>query len=276
MSSGSTEKPSRSVVIEQGNLVVVKPIFLMLGDTNVDFISANLLAATGIAYLLEYIDARITAAALLLTILPLRLIFPRPNLPKGAYGVDVDTISIDLYMPGSAQEVYEGITVDVLINNAALGAAGDPFEQPVELVERMTTFNCISLVQLSLKFGNDMIRRGRGWTLHVSSVGGALGIKPRPKHLPRKQTLRAAFSEALSIELRAYPGITNILLMAGSAHTQFITRAYAEETVMMAASGAVEDPRSVAMVGYKALCKGKHAAFSSWNAMLVEGVDGGD
>jgi uncharacterized protein len=75
-----------------------------------------------------------------------------------------------------------------------------------------------------------------------------------------------AFSEALSVELRGYPGIVNTQLMPGPTHTQFITRSHAEETFMMAASGAVEDPRRVAIAGYQGLCKGKRMVFSSWNA----------
>lgn len=75
-----------------------------------------------------------------------------------------------------------------------------------------------------------------------------------------------AFSEALSLELRTYPGIVNTQLMPGPTHTQFVTRAHAEETFMMAASGAVEDPKAVAMAGYKALCKGKRMVFGSWNS----------
>jgi short-subunit dehydrogenase len=80
-----------------------------------------------------------------------------------------------------------------------------------------------------------------------------------------KHYLRA-FSEALSIELRGYPGLVNTQLMPGPAQTQFITRAHAEELFMMAASGAVEDPRQVARAGYQGLCRGKRMVFSSWNA----------
>jgi short-subunit dehydrogenase len=78
-----------------------------------------------------------------------------------------------------------------------------------------------------------------------------------------------AFSEALSVELRAYPGVVNTQLMPGPTHTQFITRAHAEETFMMAASGAVEDPKAVAMAGYIGLCKGKREVFSSYNAAFT-------
>lgn len=71
------------------------------------------------------------------------------------------------------------------------------------------------------------------------------------------------------MELRAYPGVTNTQLMPGPTHTQFITRAHAEETVMMAASCAVEDPKAVALAGYKGLCLGKRMIFSSWNAAIT-------
>lgn len=78
-----------------------------------------------------------------------------------------------------------------------------------------------------------------------------------------------AFSEALSVELRAYPGIINTQLNPGPVHTQFVTRAHAEETVMMGATNAVEDPKDVAMAGYQGLCKGKRMVFSSWNAAFT-------
>ncbi len=78
-----------------------------------------------------------------------------------------------------------------------------------------------------------------------------------------------AFSEALSVELRAYPGVVSTQLMPGPTHTQFITRAHAEETFMMGASGAVEDARAVALAGYKGLCRGKRMVFSSWNAAFT-------
>jgi len=38
---------------------------------------------------------------------------------------------------------------------------------------------------------------------------------------------------------------------------------------MMAASGAVEDPKAVARAGYDGLCKRKRMVFSSWNAAVT-------
>jgi len=93
------------------------------------------------------------------------------------YGRKTYTISSDLSIPGAARKLYDyvtekGFVVDVLVNGAALGGAGDTFEQSIELAEGMTTLNCTSLVVLWQLFGKDMIKRGRGWMLQISSVGG--------------------------------------------------------------------------------------------------------
>lgn len=129
---------------------------------------------------------------------------------KDKYGKTVHAITTDLSLSGSAQKLYdkvtkEGLQVDVLVNNAGLGAEGDSLEQPLDLVERM---NCTSLVQLTQLFGGDMIKRGSGWMLQVPSVGGRffsslhaltfktcshyrrVDVESRPKPLPRHQALR--------------------------------------------------------------------------------------
>lgn len=193
----------------------------------------------------------------------------KDNVTK-KYGKTSHIITTDLSLPGSAKQLYDHIrkndlVVDVLVNGAGLGGAGDTLEQPIEMVERMTHLNCTSLVQLSQLFGRDMIERGQGWMLQISSVGGWMASPGHNIYHATKHYVRA-FSESLSLELRAHPGIVNTQLMPGPTQTQFITRAHAEETVMMAASGAVEDPKAVAWAGYNGLCKGKRMVFSSWNA----------
>jgi len=182
----------------------------------------------------------------------------------------VHTIASDLSIPGAAKQLYDhvksqGHNVDILVNDAGLGGAGETLEQPIEFAERMITLNCIALVQLTQLFGRDMAARGRGWILQISSVGGWMATPHHNIYHATKHFVRA-FSEALSVELRAYPGLVNTQLMPGPVHTQFVPRAHAEELFMMSAPGMVEDPKLVARAGYKGLCKGKRMVFSSWNA----------
>lgn len=73
-----------------------------------------------------------------------------------------------------------------------------------------------------------------------------------------------AFSEALSFELRAYPGVINTQIMPGPTKTQWSTRAQAGETVMFGLTGGANDAKQVAMVAYDGMCKQKRMVFSSW------------
>jgi short-subunit dehydrogenase len=189
------------------------------------------------------------------------------------YGKSAEILALDLSLAGSAKHLYDTVTgnghvVDILVNAAGLGGAGATLEQPIELAERMTTLNCITLVQLSQLFGKDMAKRGRGWMLQVSSVGGWIASPGQNIYHASKHYVRA-FSEALSVELRAYPGLTNTQLMSGPTHTQWVTSSQAEDTFMADASGAIEDPKAVAMAGYKGLCQGKTMVFGSWNAAII-------
>jgi NADPH:quinone reductase-like Zn-dependent oxidoreductase len=87
------------------------------------------------------------------------------------------TITSDLSVSGAAKRLYEevhekGLQVDILVNGAGLGGAGETFSQSIDLAERMTMLNCVSLVQLTQLFGGDMIKREKGWIMQISSVGG--------------------------------------------------------------------------------------------------------
>ncbi|KFA81345.1 hypothetical protein S40288_11717 [Stachybotrys chartarum IBT 40288] len=57
--------------------------------------------------------------------------------------------------------------------------------------------------------------------------------------------------------------------MPGPTHTQWVTRANADELFMTGASGAVGDSKAVAKAGYDGLCRGKYMVFSSWNAAFT-------
>jgi uncharacterized protein len=184
------------------------------------------------------------------------------------HGRKAHIVVSDLSVIGSAKKLYDhvtsqGLEVDVLVNDAGLGASGDTMEMPLDLVERMTTLNCISLVQLTQLFGSDMIKRQRGWILNVSSTLGWMASPGQNLYHATKHFVRA-FSEDLSIEMRAYPNIVLTQLMPGPVRTQFITRSHAEETFIFAGSGTVEEPSQVAEAGYDGLCKRKRMVFSSW------------
>jgi hypothetical protein len=217
------QQPSHKA-IDNGNPARFKPVYLVLDDINVDFISASVtfLATLCVVFLQFAPTKTFSAAALILA--PLRIFFPRPTNPEGLAlitgassgigaeltyilagkghdlilvgrnedqlaavkrnvtkvgrtGVTCHTIATDLSVPGAAEQLYDrvkslGLAVDILVNGAGLGGAGETLEQSIDFTERMTTLNCTALVQLTQLFGKDMARRGRGWMLQISSVGG--------------------------------------------------------------------------------------------------------
>lgn len=138
-----------------------------------------------------------------------------------------DVLVCDLSVTGSAKKLYEHVKkqdriVDVLVNGAGLGGAGSTLEQPIEFTERMTILNCVSPVQLTQLFGNDMIERRRGWLLHISSVGGKFSER-RPilkimltndrmdgftgtKHIPCHQALRSSLFRSLVCRIACLSG----------------------------------------------------------------------
>jgi len=192
------------------------------------------------------------------------------------YNRKVHLIASDLSVSGAAKQLYDhiiskGFTVDVLVNNAGLGAAGETLEQSIDLVERMTILNCITLVQLTQLFGSDMAKRGQGWILQNSSIGGWMASPHHNIYHATKHYVRA-FSEALSFELRAYPGVVNTQIMPGPTQTQWPTRADAEETMMFGPPGATNDPKRVAEAAYYGLCNRKRMVFSSWGDAIMSTV----
>lgn len=133
-------------------------------------------ASSGIGAELSYIFAQKGHELILVGRNEEQLAAVKKNVEDKFKGVAY-TIAADLSLIGAAEKLYEtvkgrNLEVDILVNGAGLGGAGDTFEQSIELAERMTVLNCISLVQLSQLFGGDMIKRGRGWMLQISSVGG--------------------------------------------------------------------------------------------------------
>jgi len=133
-------------------------------------------ASSGIGAELSYIFAKKGHDLILVGRNEEQLEAVRRNVEE-KYGRSSHTISTDLSLPGAAKQLYDqviekGYQVDVLVNGAGLGGAGDTFSQSIELVERMTILNCVSPVQLTQLFGKEMIERGYGWMLQITSVGG--------------------------------------------------------------------------------------------------------
>ncbi|MDB6095057.1 MAG: short-chain dehydrogenase/reductase [Verrucomicrobia bacterium] len=148
----------------------------------------------------------------------------------------------------------QGLTVDILANNAGLGQRGKFWEIPVERDLEMIHVNIEAVVRLTKEFLPGMIQRGRGRILNTASVAG---FEPGPTlavyHATKAFVL--SFSEALATELED-TGVTVTALCPGPVDTDFFpkadmveTRAFQKANVMAA--------QDVAKTAYQALMDGE-------------------
>lgn len=92
-----------------------------------------------------------------------------------AYGVRTYTFFCDLSLPEAARTVYnyasrEGLTIDILINNAGFFFFDPLCETPPGKVESMVMLHVVTMTSLCRLFGADMCMRKSGYILNMSSL----------------------------------------------------------------------------------------------------------
>lgn len=180
------------------------------------------------------------------------------------YGVDVQTISQNLFEHNAPFAVYDevkakGLTIDVLVNDAGQGEWGFFAETDLQRDLDIIHLNIYALVVLTKLFLKDMLSRGEGKILQVSSL---LGQVPSPLMAVYGATKAFVlkFSEALINELKDTP-VTLTVLQPGATETDFFRKAGAEHTYEYQ-EASHDDPADVAKQGYKALMSGDSRVIS--------------
>lgn len=145
-------------------------------------------ASSGIGAELAYIFARNGNDVILVARSEDQLNAVKENIKSKWPSRSVYIETSDLSVPGAAKNLYDtvigkGMVVDILVNNAGVGGAGDVMEQSEDLPETIIYLNCIALVQLTQLFGKDMVKRGKGWILELTSVAGACNLSQQSNYL---------------------------------------------------------------------------------------------
>ncbi len=112
-----------------------------------------------------------------------------------------------------------GAKPDLLINNAGMGDFGEFGEASWPKLERMVELNVTALSHLTHAVLPDMIARGGGGILNVSSLASILPIPDFAVYAATKAYV-TSFSEALRIELKGH-NINVLALCPGPVHTGF-------------------------------------------------------
>lgn len=143
-----------------------------------------------------------------------------------------------------ARQHFGGI--DVLVNNAGWAGYGPAASLPEEHVERMLALNVAAPAALVRAVLPEMIARGSGQIVNVSSV---VAFQPMPRMAMYSATKAAlsAFSTALRLELRE-TGVDVVLIEPGSTRTEFFESAAQVNTRAVRYSRLQQSPEHVAGV----------------------------
>jgi short-subunit dehydrogenase len=188
------------------------------------------------------------------------------------FGAAATIIAADLARPGAAATLAHdiaarGFAIDVLVNNAGLGAAGR-FDRsdPVRNGEIMQV-NIVALTELTRLLLPGMIGRGYGRIMLVASVAG---FQPGP-HMAAYFASKAyvlSLGEALAYELRG-TGVSVTTLCPGATATRFFTVAGGENSLMARHMRRMMRAEDVARLGYRGLAAGRTVVITGLMNRLV-------
>jgi hypothetical protein len=170
-------------------------------------------------------------------------------------GAAAAVIPADLSRPGAAEALAgtveaQGLAIDVLVNNAGLGAAGR-FDRsdPVRIAE-MLNVNIVALTELTRLLLPGMVARRRGRILLVASTAAFLPGPGMAVYFASKAYV-LSLGEALAQELRG-SGVTVTTLCPGATATEFFKVAGSAEGRRGMMSAA-----AVAQLGWRGLMAGR-------------------
>ncbi len=186
------------------------------------------------------------------------------------FGVTAEIAPADLADPASRTDLAARFPdIDILINNAGLGAFGPFAETEWDRIERVMAVNMTALTHLTHLFAPGMAQRGFGRIMLVASTAA---FQPVPLYAVYAATKSYVLSlgASLNVELAAQ-GVKTTVLCPGITETEFFEvasqkkSAFVERTAMTSAA--------VARIGLDALAKGRATAVAgALNAVMAFGT----
>ena len=191
------------------------------------------------------------------------------------FGIAAKSFPVDLTSGSTPQFLFdqlarEGMTIDVLVNNAGYGKLGAFAEVSAEESLGQIQLNITALTHLTKLFLGPMLEKKSG---KILNVGSTAGFQPGPLMAVYYATKAyvISFSEALANELQG-TGVSVTCLCPGVTDTEFQKRAGTEQTKLFRQMRPM-DAKTVARDGYRGLMKGKPLVISGFrNWLLAESL----
>jgi short-subunit dehydrogenase len=192
------------------------------------------------------------------------------------YDVDTIAISKDLFNPENAFALYDeikrvGVDVDILINDAGQGHYGEFKDTDIRRELDIINLNISSLVVLTKLYLQDMVQKGHGRIMNLSSVASKA---PGPWHSVYHGTKAfvQSFTEAIRSELKD-TGVTVTALLPGATATDFFNKADMNEAKIVQ-EGKLDNAADVAKDGYDALMNGDDMVVSGFKNKVQVAMSG--
>jgi len=215
-------------------------------------------AASGFGYEFSKLLAQDSYNLILIDINGPGLVVVKRDLEK-KYSVDIDLLVYDLSKPGCALEIYSEVRqnkIDILINNAGYGLYGFFTRTNWQREEDMINLHVLTLTHLTKLILKDMVARGSGRIMNVSSIA-AFQAGPLMAVYYATKSYILLFAEALANEVKG-TGVSVTVFCPGQTATNFQkTVALYSNSKLSSTSKVMANASQVAEIGYKAMMAGK-------------------
>jgi short-subunit dehydrogenase len=192
---------------------------------------------------------------------------------SGAHGVAVEVLVADVTDTEQLAAVEARLRsgappVDLLVNNAGLGAHGAFAEIPIDWQEGQIRLNVLAPVRLSHAALEGMLARGTGGILNVSSIAGRQPMPHVATYAATKAYL-SSFSHALHEEVRRQ-GVTVTALLPGFTRTEFHDAAGMSRSAVPGL--AWMSAEVVARAGLEAVARGRAQCVPGLGYRVMNGI----
>ncbi len=165
------------------------------------------------------------------------------GLPLAVAELDVTSPESIAGLAASIRAQTGGHGVDVVVNNAGYGQGGALLDLADATLRAQFETNVFGLMAVTRAFAPEMLARGRGWIVNVSSVGGRVTFPFFGAYHASKYAVEA-LSDALRAELHPF-GVRVSLVEPGPIRSEFSERAFGS----LPAAGGSSYAGSYAMAG---------------------------
>ena len=170
------------------------------------------------------------------------------------YNVEVRVIDIDLSAADAAQQIYDQAKqwgeVDILISNAGVLHCGQFKNTNAKYIDFITALHCTTPMKLWLLFGGDMVARGEGKILIMSSMT-AWTPYPTMSLYGSTKVLLKNFAQSLWYEMRR-SGVSVTTVYPGAVDTPLYNLSDSKRRLFRTL-GIMSSAESVARKGLRAM-----------------------